>query len=332
MFSKTKTGMARLFISKRLRRKLPQYPLINRLSWAAEAAPAAALWALSGALGLDRGSAVGSFLGARIGPRLRKHAHVVENLRVVLPELGEAELQALAVEVWREFGRAVAEQPHLEQICRDPGKGGRIEVVFASDEAAAAVQDAPVILVSAHMANWQIAAGVPPRVGLPFSVVYSPPSNPYIGGLLYRSRKALRCGLIDLATGAREVMRALQSGTSVGMLIDQRFDGGELVEFFGRPAPTATVPARLALKAGVPLLPARPERLDGARFRLTVYSPIRPKDALATDREKALQMTRQVNALFETWITERPEQWLCPKRRWPKQNRMEAGSCAMAAA
>jgi len=324
--------MARLFISKSLRRKLPRYPLANRLSWAVEAAPAAAFWGLSTALGLDRGSALGGYLGERIGPRLRKHAHVVDNLRTVLPDLDEAGLQAMATKVWHEFGRAVAEQPHLEQICRDPGAGGRIEVVYASDEAAAAVQNPPVILVSAHLANWQIAAGVPPRVGLPFSVVFSPPSNPYIGGLLYRSRKALRCGLIDLATGAREVMRALQGGTSVGMLIDQRFDGGELVDFFGRPAPTATVPARLALKAGVPLLPARPERLDGTKFRLTVYSPIRPNDALASDREKALQMTRQVNALFEKWIRERPEQWLCPKRRWPKENRMDAGTLSMAAA
>jgi lauroyl/myristoyl acyltransferase len=31
-----------------------------------------------------------------------------------------------------------------------------------------------------------------------------------------------------------------------------------------------------------------------------------------------LRMTRSINAAFESWIAEHPEQWLCMKRRWPK--------------
>ena len=62
----------------------------------------------------------------------------------------------------------------------------------------------------------------------------------------------------------------------------------------------------------------RIERLGQARFRLTVEEPIRPDPALASDKEQAVHMMAEVNRLFERWIRERPEQWLCMKRAWPR--------------
>jgi len=58
------------------------------------------------------------------------------------------------------------------------------------------------------------------------------------------------------------------------------------------------------------VLPVRTERLDGARFRLTVY----PK--LDTAGDAAAIMAR-VNAVLEDWIRARPEQWLWLHHRWP---------------
>jgi KDO2-lipid IV(A) lauroyltransferase len=33
-------------------------------------------------------------------------------------------------------------------------------------------------------------------------------------------------------------------------------------------------------------------------------------------------MTRQLNEVFERWIRQAPEQWLCLKRRWPKAHKL----------
>ena len=82
---------------------------------------------------------------------------------------------------------------------------------------------------------------------------------------------------------------------------------------------TTVMPARLALKFGAALVPARVERLVGARSRVTVHEPIEPDDDAADEQAKVSQMTRKVNALFEDWIREHPEQWTCTKRRWPKR-------------
>ena len=94
----------------------------------------------------------------------------------------------------------------------------------------------------------------------------------------------------------------------------------------------ATVPARIAAKLGAGLVPTRVERLDGVRFRLTVYEPIYADPQITDVRAAARRMTEQVHAHFEQWIRERPEQWVCAKRRWDKADMMRylAGKPAFA--
>jgi KDO2-lipid IV(A) lauroyltransferase len=60
------------------------------------------------------------------------------------------------------------------------------------------------------------------------------------------------------------------------------------------------------------------QRLEGARFRVIFHSPVTADDAAAPEDQQILQMTGKLNALFEDWIRERPHEWMCTKRRWPK--------------
>jgi KDO2-lipid IV(A) lauroyltransferase len=150
------------------------------------------------------------------------------------------------------------------------------------------------------------------------TVLYAADANPWIGRLMLRARRGLGCRLEPRDGGVRRLVRALGRGHSVGLLVDTRVDDGEPVPFFGRPALTTTVPARLALRHGLELVPVRVERLDGARFRVTIYEPVLPDDPAAPPREQALQMTRKLHEHFERWIRERPGEWLCSKRRWPE--------------
>ena len=100
------------------------------------------------------------------------------------------------------------------------------------------------------------------------------------------------------------------------MLVDQKLNDGIAVPFFGRDAMTAPALAQLALKYRCPVVPARLERLDGARFRLTFQPPMELPDT--GDREAdVFETMRRVNAIFEDWIRARPEQWLWLHRRWP---------------
>ena len=309
--------MAALFLTPALRRRIDRVPALQRARWRMEAGLLSLLWRLCARLEPGAASAFGQRLLTSLGPRLGKAAHMRRNLRLAFPHLSKAERDDLMRAVWGTAGAVLGEYPHLKAICHDDFAGHfeYVENCNLDDYRAGRRHG---LFVSAHVGNWELTAAAAIRQGIPITVIYAPSKNPFIDRMLRRRREALGCGLVSLEEGARPLVRELAEGRSVGLIVDARDDDGVPVPFFGLDKLTTLAPARLALRFGCELIPARVERLGPARFRLTVYEPIRPDPALASDKERALQMTRDLNRLFEQWIRERPEQWLCLKRAWPK--------------
>ena len=63
--------------------------------------------------------------------------------------------------------------------------------------------------------------------------------------------------MVSKHAGLRGLVRELERGRSIGLLVDQRVDSGEELLFLDRPAMTTLAPARLALKFDVDLVPLR---------------------------------------------------------------------------
>lgn len=286
---------------------------VRRLARAAEAATLGGLWAVAERLGPDRAGDLVGRLFAALGPRTRKHRMLLANLAVVAPGLDRDELARLARASWRQFGRVVGEYPHLARLAEEPG---RVELVDRFGLARAAA-GAPAVLVSAHLANWELPAAVAARAGVPMTVVHAPRANPVLGELLQRRRAALGCRFLAKEDSVHALLKELKAGRTLGLLLDQRHDVADAVTFFGRPAPVAIAPALLALRLDLPFVPVRVERLVGARFRITVEPPLLPDRGLGEPRAVARDMVQRLYRLFEAWIAQRPEQWLCIKRRWP---------------
>jgi len=301
-----------------VRRALARAPALRRLVWILEAVCLGLVWGALAMLPTDRASALGRAFARRFGPRLRKHRHVLRNLAIALPERTPAERELIAREVWGSLGAVFAEFPHLRRISRQWEE--RVDIVIHGKFSPAEDPPRPVILVTGHLANWELSPLSIRRWGVPLSVIYSPNSSPTIDRLIRRMRSAVGSELVSKRGGMRALLRGLGRGRSVGFLLDTRQDDGEWVPFFGAPALTSTVPARLALRHGIDLVPGRIERIGpGANFRVTLGPPIEPDPALADVREQAHAMTQRVNETLASWIRERPEQWLCTKRRWPKE-------------
>ncbi len=135
-------------------------------------------------------------------------------------------------------------------------------------------------------------------------------------------RSAFGEGLISSEAGPRPMIRQLRAGHSLNLAVDTRPESGKLVPFFGRDALTSTTAAGLALNTGSALVPVRGERLEGCHYRFTVFDPLVAPDPDAPQKEQALALTAEINRLFEQWIREHPEQWICLKRRWPKAHKL----------
>jgi KDO2-lipid IV(A) lauroyltransferase len=266
-------------------------------------------------------SGLGGWLARSLGPWLRVSRRAHRNLRRALPELDPAGHRAIIRGMWDNLGRVLAEHPHLRRLWAEEDHP-RIEVVGAEHlpradaDGGAGGRGGGCLLFSGHLANWELLPMGAERYGLGVTSIYRRPNNPLVHHLMTAARHVGRGRLVPKGRdGARVVVETLARGGTVAMLVDQKMNDGIPVPFFGRPAMTAPAVAQLALKFRCPLLPARAERLGGARYRLTIEPPL-ALPATGSREGDVRALMEQINRLLESWIRERPEQWLWLHNRW----------------
>ena len=94
-------------------------------------------------------------------------------------------------------------------------------------------------------------------------------------------------------------------------LIDQKYNEGVAVPFFGKPAMTNPAFVIMARKYNYPLIPIQIIRENGANFRIIIHEELKaPKD------RPVEEVIAQAHGLLEDWIAKRPAQWLWLHRRW----------------
>lgn len=278
-----------------------------------------AFWWVCRLLGPERASNTGARLITWFsGPNSNVMRRIRRNLKVALPYEDPAVIERLARQGVVNLGRSVAEYPHLQRIA-GPELAQFIDYVADVPEAALTPERKPAIYIGVHQANWEILSSMAAPLGKPMTIVVSPLSNPYVHRLTSKARPDVWVEQSERDNATRSLLRCLQEGRSVGLLADQRFEGGQLVPFFGQDAMTAMGPAKIAIKLGLDLVPCRIERTGPVKFRITTHQAVRPDETIEDDQEKAVDMMRRVNKYFEAWIREKPGEWMCMKRRWPKE-------------
>ena len=175
-----------------------------------------------------------------------------------------------------------------------------------------------VFFLTAHIGSWEVAAlvtGLKVEAGL--SVVNRPLDNPYLELELDRLRKIYGNEVFGKRNILREMLRQLKSGGGVGILIDQRVreDQGIEVPFFGHPAWTHPILARVARKTGAPVVPTFALREAPGRYSLSYGEPLMVEDLTEAERED-VPLTARYMAVLEAAIRARPEQWLWYHDRW----------------
>lgn len=284
------------------------------LKWPLEAALAHLLFGLCRLLGPARGSAFGGWLLRQIGPRLRRAATARDNLHAAFPDMDDARIAEIERGMWDNLGRVVAEYAHLAHFFDQPE--GRFELDLSPAAERVLIPGAPLVAVSGHFGNWEVLGVMARLLGLQMGGIYREPNNPHVRALLKRARGPAADSLFPKnAEGARQALKHLRDGGFLGALIDQRFNKGAPVQFFGRRAMTAVAPAQMSIRMGGPLLVVLIERLDGPRFRIHIPDPILIPEDLPR-AEAAVEMTRQATQIMEDWIRERPDQWLWIHNRW----------------
>lgn len=185
-----------------------------------------------------------------------------------------------------------------------------------------------VLLLTAHLGNWEVGGLMLAEIKQPIHVVLVPDIFPGVE----RARRRLheRAGVTEIPIDKSfvptlSILRALDQNAIVAMQGDRDFNNtGLAVPFFGREAYFPRGPFRVAMATGATVLPAFIIRVPDGRYRAVVEEPL--EIDRHEDRDQALQANigRYV-AILERYVRTYPEQWYCFYPFWDDPSRKVPG-------
>ncbi len=258
-------------------------------------------------------------LARRIGPLTARHRIALDNLRQAYPEKSPEEISAIALDMWGNMAKLAAEYIFLDALYDfDPvtRRPGRVEVVGEAHFDHIAAEDAPHIIFTAHLGNFELLPIAAAEHGMKLTAMFRPPNNPYIADYIQKTRGPRMGGLLPSRRGVSFALaRILEERGTIGVLVDQKFMNGLATTFFGRPCETSPLVAKLARQFKCNVYPARCIRLPGNRFRLEIEDRLElPRDS--SGRLDAHATTQLLNDTVERWVREHPGQWMWFHNRW----------------
>jgi Kdo2-lipid IVA lauroyltransferase/acyltransferase len=175
-----------------------------------------------------------------------------------------------------------------------------------------------VLFITGHFGFWELHAIAHPLRFEPIGVLARALDNVRLNLLLERIRQRTGNTVIYRQGTIRRVMRMLQGGHGVAVLIDQHIHGPDAVyvEFFERPAATTSAVAALALRTGAPVVPVFALPIANGRYRLIYEHPIEPPAAAHAADTAVKEFTQRCTDVLEMYVRRHPELWLWMHRRW----------------
>src|ERR1700704_5927044 len=147
-----------------------------------------AIVALVRAPPLDAGVQFSGKAWRSIAPLGRRHQRALDNLAIAFPQKTPRERRAIALAMWENLGRVMAETMQIDRILADPA---RIEIVSQNIHRRYKDKLGSAIGVSLHMGNWELAIWPFTLAGNNPAAVYRTVKNPYVDAYLREMRKVL---------------------------------------------------------------------------------------------------------------------------------------------
>ena len=241
----------------------------------------------------------------------------LRNLELAFPEKSVAERQTILKGCFLSLGRVLGLFSQLSN--RSPESLRNLiapEGVGNLEEAKA--EGNGLILFTAHLGAWELTSFGLSLIGHPFSFLVRRIDNPEVEKLVDDVRMRFGNQTMDKLAAARSMLKILRSGQTLGLLLDLNviYEEGIFVDFFGVPASTNFITAKLALRTGSAIIPVfAPWDEEKKKFLLQVQP--RVSTELTGDEETDVRrLTEQLSRIIENEIRNYPDQWLWIHKRW----------------
>jgi KDO2-lipid IV(A) lauroyltransferase len=260
----------------------------------------------------------------RLLGRLRRVG--MRNLELAVPGLPDAERDRILRGVFRHLGWQLVEFCRMTRYSQENTKGW-LRTEGLENYLAAQDRGKGVLVLTGHLGAWELSSFYHSLMGHPMGMVIRRLDNrrldEYVNGIrcLHGNR------VLHKDDFARDLLRAMRAGNTVGILMDTNMTPpqGVFVNFFGIEACTASGLARVALKTGAAVLPGFALWEPSEGQYVLHFGPeldfARSGDAEAD----ILAATQKCNDALESWIRRYPDQWLWIHRRWKTRPKGETG-------
>ncbi len=287
-----------------------------------EYAVARSIWAVVGALPRTAAIAFGrcvAWFSFRLFGKLRTVGQ--RSIEIAFPDMLNSERDRLLKDSFASLGRTLGivggfgrvSQTNIRELIELD-----LDTNFLEQFERARAEGRGIIVVTAHIGNWELFA-------LAFSMFFGPASllsrrmdNPKIDAMVEQMRSSFGNRQIDKANAAAPILRLLRAGQCVGILADVNTHPkeGVFVPFFGIEACTTAGVGMLALRANALIAPMFAIWDESAtRYKMISEPVIEPKN---TGDRKAdiVRITKEFTAAIERVVRKYPDQWVWIHRRW----------------
>ncbi len=261
-------------------------------------------------------SGVGALLGLVVYGLDRPHRRIASrNVAAAFPGRSARERRRIVRGAFKHFGRLLCDVLKFSTMT-PAAMLSRVEFEGEERVRLAYAQGKGVLFVTGHFGFWELQALVHALRMRPMAVVARALDNPSLNGRLEQMRTRTGNTVVYRRGTIRRILRLLQSGEGVGILIDQHILGRDAitVDFFDRPAATTPMVAALALRTGASVIPLFALPIGRGRYRMVYEHPVA---APSPEAEHAVRdLTQRCTDVLEMYVRRHPELWLWMHRRW----------------
>ena len=261
-------------------------------------------------IGISLSRIIFSSIFKLVAPIFKSKKIIEHNLNILAKEVPGINKKQIVSEMWKNYGMTFIEYIFLNNFRKN---SSHIEIKGEDNLDIVISKKKPVIFVSGHFANFELMSMEISKKNIRLATIYRPLNNIFLNPFMEFLRKKFVCKnqIKKGLNGVRDAIAYINNNFSIALMIDQRVSEGVKTNFFKKPALTTTLPAQLALKYKLSIIPVYIQRNSNNKFIIEFQNEIKPEDF----KEK-LKLTEKLNDVLEKMIIKNPNQWIWTHNRW----------------
>lgn len=253
-------------------------------------------------------------------PRYRKIARI--NLKQAFPALDQHKRDSIYRDSCRSLARLILDFARIHKLNEE---WVLAHVELPRREEVQKLLEVPgrpsALYVTGHLGSFELLAHAANIHGFRQSFIVRNFKNKYIDRWWNSRREARGNSAINRKGAFKEVLRALEAGTDVGILFDQNVTKNHavFVDFFGRPAATTRTVGLAALRTRALIIVVSITYVGSDKYRINWqhfdFASLYDNDVLSPE-DKIREITQQVSDAYQEMIRADPGAWFWLHRRW----------------